>query len=414
MLKVGIISDVQGYAFPEDWGMHNCEKAIKFLAEKEIDVLLMAGDLADHGDDATPLEYYQEMLKRHFGEKMPVQVNCAGNHDFWSHKGVSYRTPEEIYETFCRIAGDEVADPIRKTVGGYDFIAFSTNNDASYTEEDCEKLLRPAIEDAVRRDPAKPIFIVTHFHPEHTVTGSISSGRAGLRKVMNDYPQVVSFSGHTHCPLEDERCIWQGEFTAINTSGLSYGCIEDKCENLTGPILPFAREAVQFMYMEIHDDRLEIQRFNAEDGHRIGQWDVPMPYDPAKPVYTFEQRRQSRTAPEFPENTILYFRIDYGFTYLVFDSAKAHFYRLVITEDGGAAAPMEYQYIAPDFYRLVRNKDPRLIFKLPPHTIEAGKWYTFEMYPVDTFGAAGKPISVHVQIPPHYTIQNDNVPGPQE
>ncbi len=411
MLKVGIISDVQGYAFPEDWGMHNCEKAIRKLAEKGIDVLLMAGDLADHGDDTTPLEYYQGILKRYFGEKMPVQVNCAGNHDFWGHPGEGSRSQEKIYDDFCRIAGDETADPICKTVGGYDFIAFSTDKVRDYSEEDCEKLLRPAIEAAVRRDPGKPVFVVTHYQPTDTVTGSITSGRTGLRKVMNDYPQVVSFSGHTHCPLEDERCIWQGEFTAINTASLSYACVEDKCENLTGPILPFAREAVQFMYMEIHEDRLEIHRYNAEDEHEIGQWDVALPYDPANPVYAFDRRE--RTAPEFPENTMLYLRIDYGFTYLLFEGAGAHFYRLVITEDG-EQKPMEFQYIAPDFYRLLRNRDPRQIYKIPRNTIKAGKWYTFEVYPVDTFGLTGKPIRLHAQIPPHYAIQNEDVPGPQE
>ncbi len=416
-LKVGIISDVQGYAFPQDWGMHNCEKALKRLAEKEIDVLLMAGDLADHGDDPSPLEYYQNMLKQCFGEKVPVQVNCAGNHDFWNHPGIGSRSQKTIYETFCKVAGDEVADPIRKTIGGYDFIAFSTDKDRDYSEEDCEKLLRPVIEDAVRRDPEKPVFVVTHYQPSDTVTGSLHSGRTGLKKVMNDYPQVVSFSGHTHCPLEDERCIWQGEFTAVNTASLSYACIEDKCENLTGPILPFAREAVQFMYMEIYDDRLEIHRYNAEDGHEIigedGLWNIPLPYDPASPVYSFEQRKAKRKAPEFRDGTMLYMRIDFGFTYLLFEGAKAHFYRLVITCDDGTP-PMEFKYIAPDFYRLERNKDPRQIFKIPRNTIQAGKWYRFDVYPVDTFGAEGKPVSLHAQVPPHYTIQNENVPGPQE
>ena len=32
-LKVGILSDVQGYAYKGDWGMHNCENVLKFLAE---------------------------------------------------------------------------------------------------------------------------------------------------------------------------------------------------------------------------------------------------------------------------------------------------------------------------------------------------------------------------------------------
>lgn len=420
-LRVGIISDVQGYDFPQDWGMHNCEKAIRILAEKKIDVLLMAGDLADGGDSVAPLQYYQDMLHRYFGEKMPVQINCAGNHDFWTH-GDS-RSQEQVYRDFCAIAGDPAEDPIRKTIAGYDFIAFSTDNKRDYNETECERLLRPVIADAVARDPGKPVFVVTHYHPAGTVTGSYNCGRKGLRNVMNDYPQVVSFSGHTHCPLEDERCIWQGEFTAVNTASLSYACVEDRCANLCGPIVPFAREALGFMYMEIYDDRLEIHRYNAEDGREIKPdriWNVALPYSPEKAVYT-DARKELRKAPEFEAGTEVYFRIDFGYSYLIFDGAEhddfTHFYRIDITElkdDGTTEEPMSFRFLSPTFYRLQRNQDHRQVFKVPPNTIEKGKKYRFDVYPVETFGLEGKPISLTISVPPHYTINNSTPPSPQE
>ena len=43
-----------------------------------------------------------------------------------------------------------------------------------------------------------------------------------IRKILPKYPQVMSFAGHTHCPLNEERSIWQDTFTALSTSSSKY------------------------------------------------------------------------------------------------------------------------------------------------------------------------------------------------
>jgi len=410
VLKVGIISDVQSYAFEQDWGMHNCIKAFEMLAEMDIDVLVNAGDIGDFGEESKAIEYYQKMVEKHFPRKMPIQVNCAGNHDFWTKKN-SPLTSDYVFARFQNVFHDPVKNPFSKTIAGYDFISFASDNKNNYSEKFCDSL-KDEIQKSVARDPHKPIFVITHFQPKDTCSGSLKDGRSGLRRIMNEFPQVVSLSGHTHCPLEDERCIWQGEFTAINTSTLSYGCIEENCANLMGPILPFGREVIQMMYMEIYRDRLEIHRYNVEDGREIKPdniWKVSLPYKPEEAVYT-DKRALFRNEPEFPSDTKIYFRIDYGFVYLVFNEAKhddfVHFYKLVFTEikpDGTERKPMEYLYVA-NFYRLLKNQDPRYVFRLPPHTLEAAKTYRFDVYPIETFGKTGKPISLTASVPEYYTF----------
>lgn len=417
-LKVGILSDVQGYAYKGDWGMHNCENVLKFLAEKQVDVILMAGDLADGGDDPAPIAYYYDLVKKYFGNKMPQLVNCAGNHDFWTHANVSGKTQDQAFKDFCEAIHDPVEDPCRKTIGGYDFIGFSSNNEKNYSEEDCQKLI-PVLEDCVRRDPVKPIFIVTHFHPKNTVVSSHGgSGRTGLRAVMDRFPQVVSFSGHTHCPLEDERCIWQGEFTAINTGALSYACVPERFVNNCGPIIPFAREGIGFMTMDLYDDHLEIRRFNAEDLHEIKAdkpWTVAIPHKPENAVYT-DARKAQRSAPRFRDDAQMLMRLDYGFVYLIFDEAEhddfTHSYRLTMT-DLESGKVMETKYIS-NFYRLERNRDPRQVFRIPPNTLEKGKRYRFDVYPVETFGNEGTPLTLEADIPVTYPFANREEIGPQE
>ena len=420
VLKVAIISDVQGYDYPADWGMHNLERAFEVLAPMGPDVILNAGDLGDHGDDNTPTLYYMGLCRKYFGDNQPVQVTCLGNHDYWAHD--PGRTQDDCRRDFNAALGEPDEPIIRKVIGGYDFIAFSSDNDHSYDAEDCARLV-PYLDAAVARDPSKPIFLATHFHPKDTVDASHgSSGRPALREILNRYPQVVSFSGHTHSPLHDERCIWQGEFTAVNTSGLSYACVPERCVNCCGPIPPFAREALYFMFMEVYEDRLVIRRYNAEDQVEIKpdrRWTVALPYDPSKAVYT-DARAEGREAPAFAPGTQMYFRYDYGYVYFVFDQAHhddfVHFYRLALTEldaDGNAVETKSYRYIG-NFYRLERNRDHRLVLKAPPFSMEAGKRYRCEMFPVESFGREGDPLTITVDVRPSYGFRNAEESGPQE
>ena len=50
ILKIAIVSDSQSYDVREDWGMSNMEKALKLLAQKKPEIIIMPGDLADLGE----------------------------------------------------------------------------------------------------------------------------------------------------------------------------------------------------------------------------------------------------------------------------------------------------------------------------------------------------------------------------
>ena len=71
-------------------------------------------------------------------------------------------------------------------------------------------------------DPTKPIFVITHLNPIDTVYGSDAWGNADIHDVLQDYPQVISLSGHSHYTVADERSIWQGSYTAMSTQSLDY------------------------------------------------------------------------------------------------------------------------------------------------------------------------------------------------
>lgn len=431
LLKIGIVSDSQGYGYDEDWGFDNLGKAFDILAAKRIDVLVNAGDICDYGDDDVAVRHYAKLFRDKFSTKVPEHVACLGNHDYWTHGGG--RTPEDCRRDFFAALGEGPSPVKHKVVGGYDFIAVSS--DSGHADESAdEALLRPALERAARRDAVKPIFVVTHFHPAGTIAASRnrSDGRPSLRKILNDFPQVVSLSGHTHTPLWDERNIWQGEFTALNTSGLSYACVQapyvgldddaTPFANCWGPIPPVAREGIFFMYAEVFADRTVFHRYSAEDGIEIkpdAPWTVAVPYSREGATYT-DARAALRNAPEFQEGSRPLFRYDAGFCYVVIDPAKhddfVHAYRVAMTEldgAGGEVKTMCAKFIG-DFYRGARHRGGRMCLRLPPNTLEAGRRYRFDVFPVETFGKEGRPITMTIAISPSYAFTNLKEIGPLE
>lgn len=56
----------------------------------------------------------------------------------------------------------------------------------------------------------------------NTKTIKVDKNGNTLREILPKYPQVMTFAGHSHCPLNEERSIWQGTFTALSTSSSKY------------------------------------------------------------------------------------------------------------------------------------------------------------------------------------------------
>lgn len=79
VLKIAVMSDVQGMPSAEDAGMRNLERALDVFAKLRPDVVVNAGDINDSGNDVDAVRYYKARCDIRLG-KLP-HVACLGNHE---------------------------------------------------------------------------------------------------------------------------------------------------------------------------------------------------------------------------------------------------------------------------------------------------------------------------------------------
>ena len=182
---------------------------------KGMDGIFFAGDVSDRGTVYSLQKFFASA--RDCVREGTVMRATMGNHEF-------YDNAELIEYRFLQASGYETIDTMLE-LGGYYFIFISPDgNGKSYSKEK-QDFLAVSLEEAAKADPTgcKPIFIFQHQPNSDTVYGSTTSwGVEELTPIIEKYPQVVDFAGHSHFPMNDPRSIWQGTFTALNTGTLSY------------------------------------------------------------------------------------------------------------------------------------------------------------------------------------------------
>ena len=186
----------------------------------KLDGIFFIGDNTNRGAQSEQT-YFFKYVKEHLKEGTAFRA-VLGNHEFYAN-GYDYDGDAGPAE-FMKYSGWDAVD-FHEELDGYHIIMVSMNKYASYSYFSDTKLawLKQEIEAAIADDPNKPIFVMQHMSPYDTMKGSTGTGSdKKLRNLLDHYPQVINFSGHTHVSLSDPRSIWQGSFTALNTGSLAY------------------------------------------------------------------------------------------------------------------------------------------------------------------------------------------------
>jgi len=317
-LKMGILSDIH-LSTPESAATFR--HALEYFRDKGVDGVLIAGDMADHGLESQLKVVGDTWFSVFPGNKAPdgrrvEPVFIYGNHDVnrWGSIRERFGTQEEYEkdaivchpaESWKACFREEYSRIYMKTVKGYNFIGFHWDNDHLNGDGLAEFL--GSRHSKLKGD--KPFFYFQHPHPLNTCNGSWAwdPDDGTVTEILSHYPNCVAFSGHTHDPLTDERDLWQGSFTSIGTSSLSYQCLIGARENSYvdgGPEEDSEMKEIPTsdgrhgMLMYVYDDCIAIEKREfVYDEPLRDNWIIPLGV-PGAPM-SFENRAKTAQIPQF-------------------------------------------------------------------------------------------------------------------
>ncbi len=380
------------------------------------DAIVFAGDLINDSsyiagrpnlkaDHAVVKQLIQDNLKR---LKMDTRIQMVtGNHDAGHNAMLEYYTGDAAAWFPADSNGDYALE-----IEGYPFVIVNSQYSASTHKTFLNNTL------SKYTDTSKPIFFFMHIPMINTVGFATNKGNSGFDTLLKDYPNLLAFTGHTHFDMQDDRSIWQKDFTALNTGSSSYiespGTFWAHTGQNYGDEVGerFEMPVTQAYFVEVFDDRVELDRvaMNADWGdvkktsysaappyHNTGvvigePWIVDLKADKTAMKESFRYTGSRGTAPAFAQD------------------AKAVLE--TVGEEGRVTFPQAANVRKVSYYE-IRTKDPagntagtmkvmpENVYSPVPKTLtyplkgemEEGVPLTAEITAVDAFGKKSAPLA---------------------
>lgn len=269
----------------------------------KLDALVVAGDMVD-SDTEENLNLFKKGLETSVREETQ-SILVMGNHEYFTRDGY------EISQTRWKsILGTEFNSHIE--INGYHFIGVSPSSDVDYTPS--IEWVRQELAKAAADSGDKPIFFIQHIGNVNTVmeTGendNSNNSTAAFADILKEYPQIVNITGHTHCPINDPRSVWQGDYTAVNCGTFAYFCLTDEytLDSLN------STKAAQFWLIEVYDDgSVRFRPYDVLTHNFFNEgFTVEYPVNKADFEYT-DSRFENTKPPVFPDNASVKVLETYG------------------------------------------------------------------------------------------------------
>lgn len=321
-MRMGVLSDVHIRDTPD--GDVYLVRAFEYFRDNNADCVMIGGDIATSGRISELKRAADAWFKVFPDDKAPdgrhvEKLFIYGNHDFDAYRWRPVEEQERLRDEFIdghpenrpKIWEDcfrEKFSPIwMKEVNGYKIIGCHW-----HYHKEFEEFFESHAEEL---KGAKPFFYVQHDHPGGTCFGKWSWGHdhGFSTRVLANFPNCIAFSGHSHYTLTDERTVWQGAFTSINTSSLDYSSTDyNMRDNMPGNSHGYRQwqlsgvtpnlntsNGKQGMLVDVYDDRIVIHRREFVWGESLGEdWTISVPSVPGGPM-DYAKRAAKRSAPSF-------------------------------------------------------------------------------------------------------------------
>jgi hypothetical protein len=215
-----------------------------------IDAFVFAGDIITSGKKVQA-DLVNEVVGNYMKPGTPLMC-VYDNHDIGNGNTIA-----GCEEWFGVPANED------RIINGFHFITVSYDDNHLYASR--LPSLYKQLNNAKAEDAEKPVFVFNHRHIQGTVYGSTAWGTAQLSPVLNLFPQIINFSGHSHYPVNDPRSCNQYFFTSFGCGTLHYVELEDGMTY--GSVPPNATETAQFYIVEVYaDNSVAVLPFNILTG----------------------------------------------------------------------------------------------------------------------------------------------------
>ena len=295
---------------------------------KNFDAIVVAGDFTGGGAEKE-YEIFNKIINENKREETELLI-VLGNHEFIDYRDVDATVGYKVYKKYIN---ENVDTDI--VINGYHFIGVSYDDDGkNFTGK--VNWLQEKLRNATRENPEKPVFVYQHPAPTLTVYGSGNWGDRNIKSVLNKFPQVVNFSGHSHYAPSDPRSVWQGAFTAVGCGSLSafmgnlnYIDGDKDAPGESGGAWLVEVDAAGNVSMKLYDAPNRMFFENVD-------YYFTNPGKTSKRAYTWSQQKSLDTKPLFPENAKITTSInENGETIITFPEAKGYYfaenYKITVT-----------------------------------------------------------------------------------
>jgi 3',5'-cyclic AMP phosphodiesterase CpdA len=350
------------------------------------DAFVVVGDLTDYGY-ATEYDKFFNI----YNEKKQAGVNSMftmGNHDYWN--GLSVK---DAQARFLEKTGME-SIYYHKEVNDYHFITLSPENSNTHGLYTVDQInwLGEQLEEAEKDSPGEPIFVFLHQHIKDTVYGSdlwgTQENKELLYNTLKKYPQVITFSGHSHYPLEDPRTIHQKDFTSVGTSSVSY--LELEPGKLQGFHPQGYQDISQGIVVEVYNNEVVIKKRDFHKDDWVGDpWVVKSPARINKYKYTENRDQEKPNFKSKDEASIVAEKSTLRSLNIAFpqatDNLFVHSYRIKAINKETGKIDADFTAFSDFYYDPVPKK-----LEFPVNGLNPGTAYEIEVQALDSFGNQSK------------------------
>ncbi len=293
------------------------ENSMKFLSKRTpngLDAVLLNGDITNSFDASSNEEQIisaRDVLVNNLPENTVFFYSLGPSHDCGGYDKVSSPDGDKAREAFINVLGDRfhVADiedenEMKKgmkhaIINDYHFLSLDVEK-ADYSTK-ALNWIRSELKKITTKEPNKPVFVMTHI-PAYD----------SLSKILNDFPQVIYFSGHEHIPFNTPASIFQAKYTSLSIGGLAY-YREASVDSLSNHDNNNNYEYGQGYLIEVDKNaNTRVLRFDFYNEEVLDEsWVIPSPKDDGSHLDYYTNKKINKVAkPEFPKDAEISIAVD--------------------------------------------------------------------------------------------------------